>query len=91
VLLEVREFPKKWEDAETGQRITVGGDVGEAVVTGLHPTATYEFRITALGPDGAVIAGPGRAVACDTLAAGCVPKEGEADGKKGKGGGCAVQ
>jgi hypothetical protein len=72
---QVREFPKPWEQA---RRIDLPGSASEHTVEGLFPTSTFEFRIVAVGADGARSA-PGPATSADTLAAGCTPK---GEGKK---------
>lgn len=80
VSLEYREFPKpEWK------RVEIAAGTVQHTVEGLFPNATFEFRLTYVWKDGTE-SGPGPAVAADTLAAGCVPKEGE---KKSKG--CIVQ
>jgi len=79
--LEVREFPKpEW------RRIGVAAGASEHVVSGLFPNATFEFRLVYRFRGGEEVIGP--ATAADTLAAGCVPKDGDTSGKKS---GCAVQ
>jgi hypothetical protein len=72
---QVREFPKPWEQA---RRIDLPGSASEHTVEGLFPTSTFEFRLVAVGADGARSA-PGPATSADTLAAGCTPK---GEGKK---------
>lgn len=85
VRLFQREFPKPWPDAHVAE---VPVEVTEHVAEGLFPTSTFEFKLQAVFADGSTSpAGP--ATAADTLAAGCVPKDG--DKKKSGGGGCTVQ
>lgn len=82
VRLYIREFPKPWREEPLA---TVPIAQETFVVTGLAPTSTYEFKssyVNSGGVEGAV----GPTTAADTLAAGCVPK----DGEKRKSG-CTVQ
>ena len=71
LVLEVREFPKpEWA------RTALPAGATQHVATGLFPNATFEFRLRGVGADGAE-GEPGPAAAADTLAAGCVPKDGK--------------
>ena len=80
VVVEQREFPKpEWV------RIVVPAGQAEHVAVGLFPNATFEFRLRYAYKDGRE-SEPGPAAAADTLAAGCVPKDG--DKKKN---GCTAQ
>jgi hypothetical protein len=83
--LVVREFPKPWDEA----RLLDVGASSEHTVTGLFPTSTFQFRMLYVLEDGTRTP-PGPTTDCDTLAAGCAPKDsdGEAVGKKK---GCNVQ
>jgi hypothetical protein len=79
--LQYREFPKPWAEAKT---VDLPLQTKEHVVNGLNPTATYEFRLRYLLPDGTETE-PGQAGTADTLPVGCTPKK-----KKGESS-CAVQ
>lgn len=85
LVLEVREFPREWAVARA---IDVPPGARELVVTGLVPTATFEFRLRHRLPDGS-LGPPGGVATADTLAAGCTPRgEGDGSGRKRKT--CAV-
>lgn len=87
LVLEVREFPQPWDSARA---IDMPAGVTEFRVSGLVPTATFEFRLRyrlrggALGP-------PGQVATADTLVAGCTPKSEEGSGGEKKKKGCATQ
>lgn len=81
LLLEVREFPRPWEEA---RRIDVEAGAAEVAVGQLVPTATFEFRLR-YRLEGGGLSSPGPVGVGDTLVAGCTPKGGEEGGRKGKG------
>jgi hypothetical protein len=83
--LVVREFPKPWSEA----RVIDVESASAYTVTGLFPTSTFEFRLQYVLADGTTTP-PGPTIACDTLAAGCTPKDDGAGGDK-KRNGCVVQ
>ena len=83
LVLEVREFPQPWETAKS---VGVPLEATQHNVTGLVPTATFEYRLRFKRTDGS-LSSPGPAATADTLAAGCTPKSNDGKGKKG----CSVQ
>jgi hypothetical protein len=85
LLLELREFPADWARARS---LPVPPAAHELRVTGLVPTATFEFRLRYRLADGSLGA-PGPQATVDTLAAGCTPKNEAPPGQHKKD--CAVQ
>lgn len=82
--LLVREFPKPWATATI---VDVPLTQTEHVASGLSPTSTYEFKLAFLFSDGST-SPCSDAVAADTLAAGCVPKDEKEKQAKGQ---CVLQ
>ena len=85
LVLELREFPADWANA---RRLPVPPAAHELRVTGLVPTATFEFRLRYRLPDG-TLGAPGPQATVDPLAAGCTPKNEAPAGQQKKD--CAVQ
>jgi hypothetical protein len=89
---EVRLFKRNFPTAWTADPLVVlpittpPGSTMHYTAVSLDPTSTYEFKIAYGDGEGAV--GPfSEAVAADTLAAGCVPKD---KGGESKSSGCCI-